>query len=32
VTLLDPGLSGSKPGYAEYVETTNAFIPGPERR
>lgn len=32
VTLLESGLSRSKSGYAEYVETTNAFIPGPKRR
>ena len=32
VTLLESGLSRSKPGYADYVATTNAFLPGPKRR
>jgi steroid 5-alpha reductase family enzyme len=27
VTLLEKSLKESKPGYAEYMETTNAFIP-----
>lgn len=33
VTLLEKSLSNSKPGYKEYVETTNAFVPWfPKRR
>jgi steroid 5-alpha reductase family enzyme len=27
VTMLESTLKDSKPGYREYVETTNAFIP-----
>lgn len=32
VTLLEKGLTDSKPGYREYVERTSAFIPWPPRR
>lgn len=31
VTLLERGLSTSKPGYAEYVRRTSAFVPWPPR-
>lgn len=31
VTLLEQGLSSSKPGYAEYVRRTSAFVPRPPR-
>ncbi len=32
VTLLERRLRKSKTGYADYVETTNAFFPGPPRK
>ena len=32
VTLLEQGLAQSKPGYAEYVRSTSAFVPWPPRR
>ena len=32
VTLLEKGLKESKPGYAEYVARTSAFIPWPPKR
>jgi steroid 5-alpha reductase family enzyme len=32
VTLLERRLRKSKSGYADYVETTNAFFPGPPRK
>ncbi len=31
VTLLERGLEKTRPRYAEYVATTNAFFPGPRR-
>ena len=31
VTLLEQGLTSSKPGYAEYVRRTSAFVPRPPR-
>ena len=31
VTLLERGLAQSKPGYAEYVRRTSAFVPWPPR-
>lgn len=31
VTLLEQGLAQSKPGYAEYVRRTSAFVPWPPR-
>ena len=31
VSLLEQGLSASKPGYAEYVRRTSAFVPWPPR-
>jgi steroid 5-alpha reductase family enzyme len=31
VTMLERGLRQSKPGYAEYVERTSAFVPWPPR-
>jgi steroid 5-alpha reductase family enzyme len=31
VALLEKGLSGSKPGYADYVRRTSALIPWPPR-
>ncbi|MGD9906128.1 MAG: DUF1295 domain-containing protein [Vicinamibacterales bacterium] len=31
VTLLEAGLSASKPGYAEYVRRTSAFVPWPPK-
>lgn len=31
VTLLEQGLARSKPGYAEYVRRTSAFVPWPPR-
>jgi steroid 5-alpha reductase family enzyme len=31
VTLLEQGLAHSKPGYAEYVRRTSAFVPWPPR-
>ncbi|MDP9043650.1 MAG: DUF1295 domain-containing protein [Pseudomonadota bacterium] len=32
VTLLEKSIAERRPGYREYVEQTNAFIPGPRRR
>lgn len=32
VTLLESSLMQEKPGYAEYVQRTNAFFPGPPRQ
>ena len=32
VTLLEQGLAVSKPGYADYVRRTSAFVPWPPRR
>lgn len=32
VTLLEKNLRVSKPGYAEYVERTSAFVPSPPRK
>jgi steroid 5-alpha reductase family enzyme len=32
VTLLESSLSRSKPGYADYVRRTSAFLPWPPRR
>lgn len=32
VTLTEQGMAERRPAYAEYVRTTNAFIPGPKRR
>ena len=32
VALLEKGLGESKPGYADYVRRTSAFIPWPPRR
>lgn len=32
VTLLEEGLLTSRPGYAEYVERTSAFVPWPPKR
>jgi steroid 5-alpha reductase family enzyme len=32
VTLLERTLTKTKPGYADYVARTNAFVPGPPRR
>jgi steroid 5-alpha reductase family enzyme len=31
VTLLEQGLAASKPGYADYVRRTSAFVPWPPR-
>ncbi len=31
VTLLEQGLTSSKPGYADYVRRTSAFVPWPPR-
>ncbi|MDB4733670.1 hypothetical protein OAF42_04415 [Planctomicrobium sp.] len=31
VTLLEKSLEKTKPGYASYVQRTNAFFPGPPR-
>ena len=31
VTLLEQGLAQTKPGYAEYVRRTSAFVPWPPR-
>jgi len=31
VTLLERHMEGTKPGYAEYVRRTNAFVPGPPK-
>ncbi len=32
VTLLEKDIADRRPGYADYVRTTNAFFPGPKRR
>ncbi len=32
VTLLEKGLASTKPGYAEYVRRTSAFVPRPPRK
>jgi steroid 5-alpha reductase family enzyme len=32
VTLLESSLRQSKPGYAEYVRRTSAFLPLPPRK
>jgi steroid 5-alpha reductase family enzyme len=32
VSLLEKGLVERRPGYREYVQRTNAFVPGPPRR
>ncbi len=32
VTLLEKGLTSSKPGYQEYMSRTSAFVPRPPRR
>ena len=32
VTLLEKDIAERRPGYAEYVRSTNAFFPGPKRR
>jgi steroid 5-alpha reductase family enzyme len=32
VSMLEPALRSSKPGYGEYIETTSAFVPRPPRR
>ncbi|MED5618502.1 DUF1295 domain-containing protein [Ideonella sp. BN130291] len=31
VTLLEHGIAQRRPGYADYVRRTNAFVPGPRR-
>ncbi len=31
VVMLEKTISGRRPGYAEYVRSTNAFFPGPVR-
>ena len=31
VTLLEAGLTRTKPGYADYVQRTSAFVPWPPR-
>ena len=32
VTMLEKTITSRRPGYAEYVRSTNAFFPGPRRR
>ena len=32
VTMLEKTITNRRPGYAEYVRSTNAFFPGPRRR
>jgi steroid 5-alpha reductase family enzyme len=32
VALLEKGLTSAKPGYADYVRRTSAFLPLPPRR
>jgi steroid 5-alpha reductase family enzyme len=32
VTLLEKGLATSRPGYAQYVDRTSAFVPWPPKR
>ena len=31
VTLLEKDIAERRPGYVDYIRTTNAFFPGPKR-